>query len=102
MIKCVGFFFHQISLYDNIENVLFGNSVYRQFYKSTLDSFPGAYMLFGAMFCILAAILNSYLYTQRHRMRCSDAKEQEQTPAENYIKDNKKYLDEANREMAIH
>ena len=66
-------------------NSYFENSVYRQFYKSTLDSFPGAYLLLGAIFCILAVILNAYLYSQRHRMRCSNTNVQEKQDSKSKV-----------------
>ena len=54
--------------------------VYRQLYKRSLDSFPGAYMLMAAMFCIVAMGMNFYLYTQRNRMKRSHKNEQDADP----------------------
>ena len=54
--------------------------VYRQLYKRSLDSFPGAYMLLAAMFCIVALGMNFYLYTQRNRMKRSQKNEQDADP----------------------
>ena len=71
-------------LYLNVQDVLFKSImiflVYRQLYKRSLDSFPGAHMLLAAMFCIVALGMNFYLYTQRNRMRRSQKNEQDDDP----------------------
>ena len=44
------------------------NPVFRQLYNWTLPYFPGAYMIMAALVLCISALLNFYLYTQRHRM----------------------------------
>ena len=44
------------------------NPVFRQLYNWTLPYFPGAYMIMAALVLFISALLNFYLYTQRHRM----------------------------------
>ena len=44
------------------------NPIHRQLYNWTLPFFPAAFMFLTAFTLCTSALLNFYLYTQRHRM----------------------------------
>ena len=47
---------------------LLANSAFRPLYSWTLPIFPGAIFIMAASLLAISALLNIYLYTQRHRM----------------------------------
>ena len=47
---------------------LLANSAFRPLYSWTLPIFPGAILIMAASLLTISALLNLYLYTQRHRM----------------------------------
>ena len=76
--KCVdrdetGKIFSSLAIFTCLAPML-ANVVFRQVYNLTLATFPGAEMVMAAGILIISAILNFYLYTQRHRMSTSEEK----------------------------
>ena len=76
--KCVdrdetGKIFSSLAIFTCLAPML-ANVVFRQVYNLTLATFPGAEMVMAAGILIISAILNFYLYTQRHRMFTSEEK----------------------------
>ena len=51
--------------------------VYRKVYSATLEIFPGLYMFMSSFSLFIAGLINSYLYTQRHRMNLKDEGDQQ-------------------------
>ena len=47
---------------------LLANSTFRPLYSWTLPIFPGAILIMAGSLLTISALLNLYLYTQRHRM----------------------------------
>ena len=81
--KCVdpnetGKMFSSLAIFTSLMPML-ANVVFRQVYNLTLPFFPGAEMVMAASILIISAILNFYLYTQRHRMFYKSTSEEKAT-----------------------
>ena len=70
--KCVepeeiGKMFSVLAIFSALMPLL-ANIIFRKLYSWTLPIFPGAEMVMAASLLTISALLNIYLYMQRHRM----------------------------------